>query len=267
MTSSSSSTATATTATPSTPTPTPILRVHLDMNAATVNNTTINKHTANNSNTNFNNNTQLHLHPHHHHHHHHHIHAHAHPSEAEAAAAVQGQGQGRAVSSSPSSTDERERDDDDDDIDTDMVHDQHNHSSGIFSRIPLLWSTPTAAPTEFQKSPSSVRSQAHLALERTYLAWMTSALTIIPLGIACSRFGGIDSESGGIAVTTRSLIAGALLVGFGGLIIIYSSMRYKRINNQLQAGYFIVGSRGIEVPIFSIVTLAVFLAAMLLLFL
>jgi putative membrane protein len=259
MTSSSSSTATATTATPSTPTPTPILRVHLDMNAATVNNTTINKHTANNSNTNFNNNTQLHLHPHHHHH----IHAHAHPSEAEAAAV---QGQGRAVSSSPSSTDERERDDDDD-IDTDMVHDQHNHSSGIFSRIPLLWSTPTAAPTEFQKSPSSVRSQAHLALERTYLAWMTSALTIIPLGIACSRFGGIDSESGGIAVTTRSLIAGALLVGFGGLIIIYSSMRYKRINNQLQAGYFIVGSRGIEVPIFSIVTLGVFLAAMLLLFL
>jgi putative membrane protein len=154
----------------------------------------------------------------------------------------------------------------DPDADIGIVHDNKSLFPTIFSRlkIPKLHHTKTI-PTEWQKAPGTARAQSHLANERTYLAWIRTALAIITLGLAVARFGGI-SDTGSATITTKSLIAGSLLVGVGGLLIIYSGYRYKRINRQLEKGYFIIGSRGVELPLLTVLLLAVVLAAMLLLF-
>jgi len=149
----------------------------------------------------------------------------------------------------------------------DVAIDYPSFFANIFSRlkVPKLRHTKTI-PTDIQKSPSTARAQSHLANERTYLAWVRSGITVIALGIACARFAGIQNTSSQMLVTTRSLASGGLLVALGGLMIIYGTIRYMRINRQLEKGYFIIGSRGIEVPICAFVILVVVLAAMILIF-
>lgn len=66
--------------------------------------------------------------------------------------------------------------------------------------------------------------------------------------------------------TTRSIAAGSLLVGLGGCILIYGTIRYKRICTQLEKGYFVIGSRGIEPVIVSAITIIVVTIAVAVLF-
>jgi len=72
---------------------------------------------------------------------------------------------------------------------------------------------------------------AHLANERTYLAWVRTGLVVITLGFAVARFG--------LALTTTlellpgirySSIVGIALVLLGGVIELFAFQRYR--NNQ-----------------------------------
>ena len=72
---------------------------------------------------------------------------------------------------------------------------------------------------------------AHLANERTYLAWVRTGLVVITLGFAVARFG--------LALTTivevlpgvrYSSIVGVSLVLLGGIIELFAFLRYR--NNQ-----------------------------------
>jgi len=72
---------------------------------------------------------------------------------------------------------------------------------------------------------------AHLANERTYLAWVRTGLVVITLGFAVARFG--------LALTTTlevlpgirySSIVGIALVLLGGAIELFAFQRYR--NNQ-----------------------------------
>ncbi len=72
---------------------------------------------------------------------------------------------------------------------------------------------------------------AHLANERTYLAWVRTGLVVITLGFAVARFG--------LALTTvlevlpgirYSAIVGIALVLLGGAIELFAFQRYR--NNQ-----------------------------------
>ncbi|MEV0841160.1 DUF202 domain-containing protein [Actinocatenispora sera] len=104
--------------------------------------------------------------------------------------------------------------------------------------------------------PTLDRSAAwrdHLANERTYLAWLRSALAVLALGLAAARFGG----RGGVA-------AGAILtvVAIAGLV--FGAARYRRGRRTITTGVLPAG--GGTVPIIAGVVLVVsFLLAFLVL--
>lgn len=146
-----------------------------------------------------------------------------------------------------------------------------------------------AQPVDWQKAPNTnrcsfydgysyfmennhiCRAQSHLANERTYLAWLRTGFTAAALGIACARFGGTADSSNvslspNVPITGRSLASGILLVVLGVLMIAYGTYRYKRIQKQLEAGFFIIGSQGVELPLATVIILAVLITAVVLLF-
>jgi putative membrane protein len=77
----------------------------------------------------------------------------------------------------------------------------------------------------------------HLANERTYLAWIRTALGLVGLGVLLERLG-----AGG--ERTISMAAGVGFISFGGLFLIYAVIRYFRVANELQRGKFPVARRG-----------------------
>ena len=76
----------------------------------------------------------------------------------------------------------------------------------------------------------------HLANERTFLAWVRTALGFIGLGVFVAKL-----------VETASLlaeVAGAVLVAYGALVLIYALVRYQRGATLLQSGQFHIARRG-----------------------
>ena len=77
----------------------------------------------------------------------------------------------------------------------------------------------------------------HLANERTFLAWVRTALGLVGLGVLLERLGaGTDQV---IAVA-----AGVGFISFGGLTLIYSVSRYLWVARNLERGMFPVAIRG-----------------------
>ena len=77
----------------------------------------------------------------------------------------------------------------------------------------------------------------HLANERTFLAWVRTALGLVGLGVLLERLGaGTDAL---IAVA-----AGVGFISFGGLTLIYAVSRYLWVAKNLERGMFPVAIRG-----------------------
>ena len=72
----------------------------------------------------------------------------------------------------------------------------------------------------------------HLANERTHLAWLRTALTVIVLGLAIARFG----DDGTVSV--GSVLAGSVLLVAGTGVVVYGSCRYRATARELAAGTF-----------------------------
>lgn len=77
----------------------------------------------------------------------------------------------------------------------------------------------------------------HLANERTFLAWVRTALGLVGLGVLLERLGAGSDE--GIAVA-----AGVGFISFGGLTLIYAVSRYLWVAKNLERGMFPVAIRG-----------------------
>ena len=77
------------------------------------------------------------------------------------------------------------------------------------------------------------------ANERTFLAWTRTALGVIGLGVALEKIAA--SEDKGVAV-----IAGAILIVYGMIILGYAIARFDRVTKQLEDGNFPVARRGPE---------------------
>jgi putative membrane protein len=77
----------------------------------------------------------------------------------------------------------------------------------------------------------------HLANERTYLAWVRTALGLVGLGVLLERLG-----AGGERLIT--VAAGVGFVSFGGLLLLYAVGRYLRVARNLEQGTFPVARRG-----------------------
>jgi putative membrane protein len=99
------------------------------------------------------------------------------------------------------------------------------------------------------------RSRDVLALERTFLAWLRTGVTVMVLGLAIARF---PTHAG-----PRELAAGAILVATGALGIFEGLRRYRSQLAQIESGAPIDVS-GLVVPAVVLVG-AVFAALILLL--
>ena len=84
----------------------------------------------------------------------------------------------------------------------------------------------------------SSRARDHMANERTYLAWLRTAVNVMIVGLAVAKFGS-GGQAGGL-----SLGAGALLVAVGAAGLGYGTVRYRAVNRELEDGRFVTGSRG-----------------------
>ena len=77
----------------------------------------------------------------------------------------------------------------------------------------------------------------HLANERTFLAWVRTALGLVCLGVLLERLGaGSDQQI--------AMAAGLGFISFGGLTMIYSVSRYLWVARNLARGTFPVAIRG-----------------------
>jgi len=72
---------------------------------------------------------------------------------------------------------------------------------------------------------------AHLANERTYLAWVRTGVAVIVLGFAVARFGlALTSPVEVLPGLRYSSVVGITLVFLGGVIELFAFFRYR--NNQ-----------------------------------
>lgn len=78
------------------------------------------------------------------------------------------------------------------------------------------------------------RARDHMANERTYLAWLRTAATVMVLGLAVAKL--IEPSN------ARTIAAGAILVVVGAAGLFEAGIRYRRVNRELEEGRFVTGS-------------------------
>lgn len=91
------------------------------------------------------------------------------------------------------------------------------------------------APDIVKNKDSTARD--HLANERTFLAWVRTALGLVGLGVLLERLGAGSNQE-------IAMAAGVAFISFGGLTMIYSVSRYVRVARHLERGMFPVAIRG-----------------------
>lgn len=77
----------------------------------------------------------------------------------------------------------------------------------------------------------------HLANERTFLAWVRTALGLVGLGVLLERLGAGSDQ-------LIAMAAGIGFISFGGLTLIYAVSRYLWVARNLERGLFPVAIRG-----------------------
>jgi putative membrane protein len=96
----------------------------------------------------------------------------------------------------------------------------------------------------------------HLANERTYLAWLRTAVSVMVLGLIVAKF--IDNRG-----PLRAELAGIVLIGIGFLLLLYGTERSRRLTHQLETGRFTTDRHG-PLIIAGVVMIAMFAALLLL---
>jgi putative membrane protein len=76
----------------------------------------------------------------------------------------------------------------------------------------------------------------HLASERTFLAWVRTALGVIGLGVIIGKF----VESDGLVAE----IIGLAFIGFGALMLVYAVVRFHRLSQIMEEGRYEVSYTG-----------------------
>ncbi|MBV9279506.1 MAG: DUF202 domain-containing protein [Chloroflexi bacterium] len=88
------------------------------------------------------------------------------------------------------------------------------------------------------RKPGPNELRDHLANERTFLAWMRTAITIVGLGFVVAKFGILLREVGGSHVHTLTARAGAvvgvLLVAGGMALAALATFKFLRIRRDIE---------------------------------
>lgn len=106
-----------------------------------------------------------------------------------------------------------------------------------------------------EKNPS--RARDHLANERTFLAWLRTAVNVMAFGVAIAKFVHVG---GG-----RAAAAGVILVITGAAGLVYGTLRYRQVTDELESGRYTTGSRGRGPTITAAVLIVAIIAALALL--
>jgi len=102
---------------------------------------------------------------------------------------------------------------------------------------------------------------AHLANERTYLAWMRTGVVVITLGFAVARFGlALTSPVEVMPGLRYSAVVGIGLVLLGGIIELFAFWRFRSNQKTITANRYVATSSAE-----AILSAAVFLLAILIL--
>ncbi len=72
------------------------------------------------------------------------------------------------------------------------------------------------------------RTRDLLANERTFLAWLRTAATVMVLGLAIAKLGDVPGK--------RDVAAGAILVAVGALGVFEGARRYRRVMGEIERG-------------------------------
>lgn len=96
------------------------------------------------------------------------------------------------------------------------------------------------------------RARDHLANERTYLAWLRTALAVLGAGALLVR---LTTSEGGLTA-----VAAAVTVAVGVLVLGYGTFRYFRVRTELEREDFTPASRG---PLYITVAVVVAVAVVL----
>lgn len=102
--------------------------------------------------------------------------------------------------------------------------DDRNVTSGLASESKLL------------KPKSVSRTRDHLANERTYLAWMRTAIALIGFGVLIARFRYLVSPE--VMGTGQGWLLGLTLSSIGLITVLLSTWHYFAILNTIEAGIY-----------------------------
>ena len=108
-------------------------------------------------------------------------------------------------------------------------------------------------------SASGSRARDHLANERTYLAWLRTAMAVMVIGLGLAQF-----SRGSRAA---AIVAGGLLVVVGAIGVAYGTVRYRRVTVEIENDRYVTGTSGRGPIVASIVLVASIVAALLILLL
>ena len=93
-------------------------------------------------------------------------------------------------------------------------------------------------------SDESSDPRIYMAAERTFLAWIRTALALMAFGFVVARFGvflrGLALQGGGVAPdgSGPSLVAGLALIGVGIVTCVVSAVRHGRYVRSIDEGRF-----------------------------
>jgi putative membrane protein len=90
-----------------------------------------------------------------------------------------------------------------------------------------------------RRRPPVGAAREHLANERTLLAWVRTAVTLITLGFAAARFGVfVDEESAAPRRLGAATLIGVAIICVGTVSVALSLVRFLRAREQIGAGRF-----------------------------
>jgi putative membrane protein len=90
-----------------------------------------------------------------------------------------------------------------------------------------------------RRPPPTGAAREHLANERTLLAWVRTAVTLITLGFAAARFGVfVDEQSAAPRRLGAATLIGVAIICVGTVSVALSLVRFLRAREQIGAGRF-----------------------------
>ncbi len=112
------------------------------------------------------------------------------------------------------------------------------------------------APSKPASNPNLLRD--HLANERTFLAWMRTAITIVTLGFVVAKFGILLREVGGAHIHPLTVRAGAVVgvtLVLGGLVMaILAALKFLQIRRDLERSV-VRFSPALDIALAAVITL------------